>query len=281
MEINLSKIGSFFNKLLSENQQVIFKVFIVTVLSIFIGETLVFLPYDYKNIKDKIRSFKLFFPTKWLYVKLVIVIAFVFIIIYNFDSILSVLKSKTAPDWFSAIGTISAVIIALLPQLKNDSDLSLSFSIEKITKNDDIYKGKLEISNLFNKNEKVIAFTDFFYFEENSNKKMSIIYSQPTSAKYKDYSPLPVFGRKTTTVFSSPVKFDFSTIFSNNSTGMLVCQTTVMPLSFHDSFLTYNIYEIENGIFRLKHTFDSPDSKTGQKHLKDFYDLDCKNNVTK
>ncbi len=109
---------------------------------------------------------------------------------------------------------------------------------------------------------------------------MSIIYKNPRFGMYKNFSPLPVFGKQKSTFYTTPIKFDFSNIFSNDSTGMLVCQTTVTPLSFLDRFLTYNVYEIENGTFKLKDTFDSPDDETGQSRLKIAYDLDCKGNVT-
>lgn len=273
-----STVVLFFIDLLNKTKNVISYakstvIFPITI-SIVIGSVLFILFENYENIKSRIRQYILNHEKLWRYTKLSLIIFFVFMLIYNFDNILTILKYKAAPDWFSAIGTISAVIVALLPNLKKSPNLLLNFSLDCTDISTNTYKAKLEIRNLNNKSVSVMANTSFYFFNQNGYRKRPFTHGLPDYILYRDSFSLQVPGNDTITYYSNPTEINISKAPSNNNIDMLVCATFVSTNWISNQFITYNVYEIKNGEFNLKGTFDRNDYESGKKVLKNVYSLD-------
>lgn len=273
-----STVALFFIDLLNKTKNVISyaksTVIFPIIISIVIGSLLFILFENYETIKSRIIQYILNNEKLWRYTKLSLIIFFVFMLIYNFDNILTILKSKTAPDWFSAIGTISAVIVALLPHLKKSPNLLLNFSLDCTDIYTNTYTAKLEIRNLNNKSVSVIANTVFYFFNQNGYRKRPFTHVLPDSILYRDSFSLQVPGNDTITYYSNPTEINISKAPSNYNIDMFVCATYVSTNWISNQFITYNVYEIKNGEFILKGTFDRNDYESGKKVLKNVYHLD-------
>lgn len=238
------------------------------VLSVGIGFLLFMLLKIYKNKKQNIHKF-LFKHSKISdSLKLSGMILFVFIVIYNWDSIIAFLKYKTTPSWFSAFGTISAVIIALLPKLKQTSDLYIDFEFGVVK---GLLKGKIKISNVRNRLETVLLFTNINYFLKDPNSGiMNRVKLKPDAFTYKAV-PVPAYGDRTTEYYSAPLYFKLNYICSKNL--IVVFETHVFSTRDHKSYWDFSIYQGTISRFKLIDSYETVDKNTGISFLRKYYHI--------
>lgn len=266
MKIYLYKLNFLLNKSLFP----IFKLSLMISFSIIIGLSIFILLDDYENIRSRIRGYILGYTKIWFWIKAIGIVLFVFMIIYNWDSIFAFLKYKTTPSWFSAIGTISAVLVALSPKLKKSSDLILDFSIEE--ENKDTFKGKLEISNMLDRDEKIMAYTTIEYFVKDNKKNMILVDAGPDSLTYKE-GLLPIFGNKKVKYFSMPLKMNIAPVFSSNETNIIVFKTCIISERDIKFYWNFSVYKIKNNKFKPLKSWEAIDENEGNRRLKDYLEL--------
>lgn len=90
-------------------------------------------------------------------------------IVYKKSNIVAILKYKTTPSWFSAIGTITAAFLALLPQIKKLRSSNLLFQAVLDYQSESGYIVKINIFNFIDRSEIIKAdyikseSVDFYY----------------------------------------------------------------------------------------------------------------------
>lgn len=268
MKIYLYKLNFLLNKSLFP----IFKLLLMIFFSIIIGLSIFILLEDYENIRSRIRGYILGYTKIWLWIKAIGIVLLVFMIIYNWDSIFAFLKYKTTPSWFSAIGTISAVVIALLPKLKKSPDLNPNFSIEEESKN--TFKAKLEISNMLDRPEKISVNTGIYYYSKKNNEMVSFTkLNSPYEFTYRNEYSLPVFGNETSTFYSEPEKFDMSKIFSKDIPYLMICETRIKPFNSSKNYWLFSIYKIKNSKFVFLRSYFTNNYAQMVTNLNNIYKL--------
>lgn len=199
--------------------------------------------------------------------------AIVFMIIINRNNIFSFLKSKTAPTWFSAFGTISTVIIALLPKLRTKTDLNLNALIE----NEKLYnfRIKFEIMNGADNNVKVFPSANLEYFckdkkgkwvKLNSNYNISCI-----ERLAKNF--IMVRGLETTLYETKKININIEKDFRDLKPSLVICVSSILVSKNIEMYHDVRIYEVKNNEFIEKYETKGKNLGKIKKDIEDIYKI--------
>lgn len=160
--------------------------FVVKLLLSFLIVISFYLIYkNFKNIKLRIKLFT-FLKNNWYWIKITVITIIVFITFINWDSILAFLKCRATPSWFSAIGTVTAAFLALLPQIRKKKPSKLIFQAVTKFKKSIGYNVKINIYNFLDRSELIkghsvkLESIDFYCGFTNKNKKYEKFFSNET-----------------------------------------------------------------------------------------------------
>lgn len=245
--------------------------------------TLIWL-FIFKFSYGKIRNYVIKHKRVFIFFLIVMSACIMYAVQKNADSILHILKNKNTANWFSAIGTVAATFVALLPQIMKlkSSDLLFQVSIEKV--NLKSFRVKYEITNFLNRLEKIKienSSLKFSIFEPSMLKLgMTELFSEKDSLISQSFRHnvhsgdgpeqalyLPAFGEKQTIYYSEPIKINILEKFTENDfdyheDGINIHEDSIMfvlqqaKISVKRDKKIYNAetsYRIENYNFFFEH----------------------------
>lgn len=223
---------------------------LVQIMISFIVAGLIWLIFLWRNeIIDKYKQYEQENSNIVFWCKIIGTAVIIFMIINNRCNILSFLKSKTAPTWFGAIGTISTVIIALSPKLRKKTDLNLNALIENEKFNN--FKIKFEIGNGASNNVKVFPSAYLEYFGKNEKGKLvpfhcdyNISIIEPLSTNFLIVPSLATIHHET-----KKIKINIEEAFPNQKPSIAVCSSTILVDKGIEWYHDVRIYKIINNDF--------------------------------
>ena len=202
----------------------------------------------------------------------------------NAVSILHILKYKNTASWFSAIGTVAATFVALLPQIMKleSSDILFQVSVEKVDAKR--FRVKYEITNFLDKLEKIKienSSLEFFVFKPDKYKLgQTEAYSEKDSLISQSFRHnvnsgdgpeqalyLPAFGKKQTIYYSEPIVINIIEKYAgkdidyhedeidiHKNTVMFVIQKAKISVKRDKkNYYAETSYDIENYNFYFEH----------------------------
>lgn len=240
----------------------------------FIVTYLIWAIFTFRNeIIDKYKQYEQKHSVTVVFWEMMGTAVIIFMIISNRCNILSFLKSKTAPTWFGAIGTISTVIIALSPKLRKKPDLNLNALIENEKFNN--FKIKFEISNGASNNVKVFPSAHLKYFGKNAKGEWVSFYSdynisfiEPLSTNF-----IIVPGLATIHYETKKIKINIEEAFPNQKPSIAVCSSSILVDRGIEWYHDVRIYKIINNDFIQELKFNGNNLSKIEAEIEDLYKI--------
>lgn len=197
----------------------------------------------------------------------------------NRENIITIFKYRDSSSWFSAIATIAAVFVALIPQFEKNriktSNLHFNASIENVGYN--FFSVKFEIENGLDRTEEVIPSSQLYYYYLDKNK--TYILTNTTNDVYNftfKNQKIFVFGKQKRVDYSELLQIDFNKVqwLSSRTPSLVKCVSAISILENNiDTYFDFSIYEIKNNSFNKVYNYTTKVYKDGAEIIKAKYGI--------